>query len=500
MSGLVKDPNGYLTYFDNNNYVAFKGLNFGIFGSSSLSLSVAVSAGKANQTIDIRLGSTTGISIGKLIVAETGSWTTFTNQRVRLNQKITGTKDIYFVGVGSEGIANFKAFKFVKIAPPSISFTSVPANNSTLTIVKIDFRVVTSSASRQIQCAYDSTTFKDCTSPVEVVSPVGLHKFQVKAVDLTNNLTTTASYSWAISRGDLPYINLSLAPPPEVGTSLLKVSPTTEIPPVGIGAASFRIECGFSHMANNDPIVFPGKTGASHHHTFFGNTSTNAFSTNASIARAGNTTCNGGIMNRSSYWVPSMIDTARGAPIKPLYILVYYKTPNPAKVTVPPPGLRMIVSGSTNTTGPSGPNDRKNRYTCNQVYETRQEYIPNCLAGETLDWMLVFPDCWNGINLDSADHKSHMAFSRDGVCPTTHPVLIPQVSYNVHYPVGSSGTSKWRLASDHYPATSPGGYSGHGDWMNGWDPIFMKGFVKNCLQANKDCHAHLLGDGRMFYK
>ncbi len=489
-----------MSYFDNSDYVGFKGLNFGTLGSRSLSLSVAVITAQANQTIDIRLGSRTGISIGKLIVASTGSWTTFSNQRVRLNQKITGTKDIYFVGAGGDGIANFKTFKFVKIAPPTIAFTLVPANNLTSTLSEIAFSVVTSSTSRQIQCAYDSTTFRDCTSPVAVVSPVGSHKFQVKAIDLLNNLTTFSSYSWTVSRGYMPYVNLALAPPSEIGISSLNVKPTTEIPPVGIGAASFRIECGFSHMANNDPIVFPGKTGASHHHTFFGNTSSNAFSTNASLASAGNTTCSGGIMNRSSYWVPSMIDTANGAPIKPLYILVYYKTPNPEKVTVPPAGLRMIAYGSTNTTGPSGPYDKKNRYTCNQVYETKQEHIPNCQPGETLDWMLVFPDCWDGRNLDSANHQSHMASSRDGVCPTTHPVLIPLISYNVHYPVGSSGTSKWRLASDNYQTTSPGGYSGHGDWMNGWDPVFMRGFVKNCLLANKDCHAHLLGDGRMFFK
>ena len=509
MRGVVNDSTaGYVGDFDNNDYVGYKSLNFGTLGSNTILLSVAVVKSQSSQTIDIRLGSSTGTSLGKLVVAGTGSWSTFTDQVVKLNQTLTGTKDIYLVGIGKVRIANIKAFRFTQLAPPppanpTITFTAVPANSSTATTAQIAFNVVTSSTNRQIQCAYDAATFSNCVSPVAIVSPVGAHVFQVKAIDVTNNLTTIAKYSWTVvaatTNNYLPYVNLSLVPPPDVGTPLLMVKATTEIAPAAVGGvSSFRIQCRPSHMANNDPIVFPGKPGASHHHTFFGNTTADAFSTNATLTAAGNSTCDGGIMNRSSYWVPSMIDTATGAPIKPLYILVYYKS-NPATVTVPPPGLRMIVHGSANPKGPAGPYDRKNRYTCNQVYETRQEYIANCASGQTLDWMLVFPQCWDGKNLDSPDHVSHMAFKQSGVCPSTHPVEIPQVTYNVHWRVGTSGTSKWRLASDNYPTTSPGGYSGHGDWMNGWDPVFMTGFVKNCLTANKDCHAHLLGDGRMFH-
>ncbi len=501
MSGAIKNSSGYVSGFDNKNYIGFKGFNFGTIGADSLSLSVSVPAAKANQTIEVRLGSITGTVIGRLRVASTGSWSTFTYQRVFLNQKITGTKDIYFVGVGTSGIANIKTFIFIK-PKPTITFTTVPANNLTATVGQFAFNVTASSTSKQILCAYDSTIFSNCTSPVAVVSPAGTHKFQVKVIDLINNLTTVVSYSWSVSRGYLPYVNLARIPPPEDGSPLLNVKPTTLIAPEAVGGvSSFRITCRYSHMANNDPIVFPKLTGASHLHTFFGNNNTNAFSTNASLTSAGNSTCNGGIMNRSAYWIPSMIDTTNGAPVKPDYIMVYYKANDPAKVTAPPPGLRMIAQGSENPTGPV-PNayDRTNHYSCNKDIETRQESIPYCKPGDTLGWMLVFPDCWNGRSLDSPDHKSHMAYSRRGLCPTTHPVLIPQITFNVHWTVNANGTSKWRLASDNYPRTSPGGYSGHGDWMNGWDPVFMQGFVRNCLKANKDCHSYLLGDGRMFYK
>lgn len=464
--------------------------------------------------IDIRTDSPTGTSIGKLTVKGTGSWTTFVSQTATLNQKISGLKDIYFVGQGTFGVANVQSFKFNKVvatapAPPPasvgsspvITFVTVPVSGTSQTVSQISFNVVTSSINRQIQCSLNSAAFTNCISPVAVMSPVGTRSFSVKVTDLGNNLSTTISYSWTVISPSLddfmPYVNLSLAAPPEIGSSLLLVQSTSEQPSVGFGGGQFRISCRFSHMANNDPIVYPGKTGASHHHTFFGNTGTNAFSTNFSLTTSGNSTCAGGIMNRSAYWVPSMIDTTTGKPIRPLSNLVYYKTDNPALVTVPPVGLRMIANGSSNTTGPSSQYARKNRYTCTGD-NTWGESIGPCANGSTIHWMMSFPDCWDGKNLDSPDHKSHMAFQSNGNCPATHPVLIPEITYNVHYPV-TNGTANWRLASDHYSTTLPGGYSGHGDWMNGWDQKFLEGFINNCLKKSVDCHAHLLGDGRTFY-
>ena len=42
---------------------------------------------------------------------------------------------------------------------------------------------------------------------------------------------------------------------------------------------NFVSSCAFSHRAADDPIVFFGKPGASHDHSFVGNTGTNASST-----------------------------------------------------------------------------------------------------------------------------------------------------------------------------------------------------------------------------
>ena len=42
------------------------------------------------------------------------------------------------------------------------------------------------------------------------------------------------------------------------------------------------------------------------------------------------------------------------------------------------------------------------------------------------------PQCWDGVNLDSPDHKSHMAYPVGG-CPSTHPVPFPEITVNVAY-------------------------------------------------------------------
>lgn len=45
--------------------------------------------------------------------------------------------------------------------------------------------------------------------------------------------------------------------------------------------------------------------------------------------------------------------------------------------------------------------------------------------------------CWDGVNVDSPDHKAHVAypttgsFETTGSCPLTHPVRLPQLMYEV---------------------------------------------------------------------
>jgi hypothetical protein len=249
--------------------------------------------------------------------------------------------------------------------------------------------------------------------------------------------------------------------------------------------------------------VYPGQPGKSHLHVFFGNTGTNANSTPASIANTGNSTCRGGTINRSGYWAPAMIDTLDGTPVTPQSLIVYYKTGfngvRPGDVKSLPQGLRMIAGDSKNS-GPyqwGGPA----HFTCIEPVSgtgpSTQNIPTTCATGNTIWAAVTFPQCWDGVNLDSPDHKSHMSYPVQGSCPSTHPVPVPEITVNVLYTVADmKALSRWRLASDTYDPSTPAGYSSHADWFNGWKSKFMDSFVQNCDQPPKDCHAHLLGNGQ----
>ena len=305
-------------------------------------------------------------------------------------------------------------------------------------------------------------------------------------------------------------VDPSTLPNGSAGYGNERMQATAQVAPLSdIGA--FRTVCAFSHMSFDDPIVAPGQPGAAHLHTFFGNTGTNAHSTAESIRGTGNSTCRGGTINRSAYWVPSMVDTATNRAIAPAYANFYYKQGYalnpPTIIQALPVGLRMVAGNAMNAAPGSpearfkcigGPNDSNDQY---------GSAIPNCDAGAQVIQEISFPQCWDGRNLDSPDHKSHMSYPvRQAhspytfACPSSHPVAIPAISFNIAYLVPSRGATRtWRLSSDVYDRSLPGGYSSHGDWFNGWNKSVSDTWNARCVQSRRDCFSHLLGDGRMMY-
>ncbi|QSI77154.1 DUF1996 domain-containing protein [Niveibacterium microcysteis] len=308
---------------------------------------------------------------------------------------------------------------------------------------------------------------------------------------------TIAAPNVCYAGGMCPQIDLSAIPMGTEGYGELRVQPTTDLgTPSADGVGAFRTICGFSHMAFDDPIVFPGKPGMSHLHAFFGNTGTNAYSTAHSLAGSGNSTCAGGIANRSAYWVPALIDTVSHKPIVPSDPIWYYKTGyggvKAADVKPMPAGLRMIAGDMK----AKGAQDVAN-WSCRSSPE-HFATIPNCAVGDNVQMSVRFPQCWDGVNLDSANHKSHMAYPTGSGCPATHPVALPEITLNVLYLVRTADAPlNWRLASD--DLSLPAGYSVHADWFDGWNPEIRDTWIEHCDQAAVDCHAYLLGDGRTLY-
>ena len=199
--------------------------------------------------------------------------------------------------------------------------------------------------------------------------------------------------------------------------------------------------------------------------------------------------------------MPSLIDTVTHDAIAPDEVIVYYKSGYggvpAANISTLPQGLRMVAGNMAATA-----HQPHTKWECEDVgySPSTEDFIHGCAPGDRVVMKLDFPQCWDGVNLDSADHKSHMAYTTGSGCPATHPVAIPVITYNVYTVVGpAQDPTTWRLSSDNYDVAEPGGYSVHGDWFNGWIPEVSDTFINNCVRPARDCHGHLLGDGTTLF-
>ena len=237
---------------------------------------------------------------------------------------------------------------------------------------------------------------------------------------------------------------------------------------------NFVENCRFSHTAPDDPIVFPGQAGASHDHTFVGNRSTNASSTYGSL-RASGTTCRRA-EDTAGYWVPTLLQG--GTPVLPMAATIYYRRGTLARVQTFPNNFRMIAGDAT-ATAPQGM--RVTFWSCGALSGVPPSAtVPTCPAGRGsfLRLHVRFPSCWDGARLDSADHKSHLAYAMGRRCPSTHPVPVPAITQIYRYP--TRGGEGFTLASG-------GQFSAHADFINAWRPGALRRLVDECLNALVHC-------------
>ncbi|MDH2427165.1 DUF1996 domain-containing protein [Sphaerisporangium sp. TRM90804] len=240
----------------------------------------------------------------------------------------------------------------------------------------------------------------------------------------------------------------------------------------------FQANCNPTVNRPDDPIIYPGLPGASHMHTFLGNTTTNASSTTSSLL-AGGTACTvpG---DKSAYWFPSVYKGSQM--ILPNFRqVVYYKSGVQDYTTVRsfPQGLRFVVGSPTASQSEfQNHPGRVEGWECgNSAFNW--DFPANCPAGTQLNVRFQAPSCWNGRDLDSADHKSHMAYPVNGRCPSTHPSVVPMIEFKIAFPV-SGDMSTVRLASGR-------GYTWHYDFFNAWDPPTLDALVRHCINGGLQC-------------
>lgn len=233
--------------------------------------------------------------------------------------------------------------------------------------------------------------------------------------------------------------------------------------------ASFQAICSFSHRNNDDPIVVPGQPGKSHTHDFYGATTTDAFSTADTLRSEGATSCNNPF-DKAGYWVANL--RKNGQPLTASRMITTYQARFKRKIQPFPAGLE-ILSGDANAK--SAQPLSTITWSCNDdVSHASSSVIPSCPNDDKpLTLTVWFPDCWNGSDLDSADHHSHMAFSEGGKCPSDHPVPVPGLKETVFWPEEKSSAG--------LTLASGGTLTGHGDFINSWNQGGHAAFVNQFL-------------------
>lgn len=208
--------------------------------------------------------------------------------------------------------------------------------------------------------------------------------------------------------------------------------------------------------------------------------------------------------DKSNYWIPQLYHydpSDESYTMVPVDFMNAYYLPRPGRkdkqVYAFPDGLRMI-SGDAGRRDfdRTDPNDLAITYVClefsgahrgNPDWDQRNSFFPHNECPQGMRAQVNFPNCWDGVNLDSPDHKSHMAWPSGGVdggdCPASHPVHLVSLFYEFIFQVQGF---KFNGANDPTFVWANGdttGYALHADFINGW-PSLVNG--TNILQRAID--------------
>ena len=317
---------------------------------------------------------------------------------------------------------------------------------------------------------------------------------------------------------------------PSWGTGVIAPSNTGDVD------GAFRFVCRHTNLAFDDPTVYPSQPGVSHLHDESGVNGWNAYSNYGNLRTSGggsgcndvaafdhNTSEASHAANRTPYWQPALLD-GKGNAVLPDYTVFYYKrrpssdpvvsdpsNPKYAGKAVPlPNGLKFIFgafpenSSKTPTfqftfscVGSTNQPDQNNLSFAQAVQCAKD----NASYGAQLDIRGSAPDCWDGINLDTSDHRSHLAYGGYGdwgyyKCDAAHPYVIPSFTYIAFYTILPSDTGDIHFSSDEMDNTKPRGWSFHVDYgPASWDPTVMAMWTNNCIEKLLNCSGGDLGNG-----
>ena len=133
-----------------------------------------------------------------------------------------------------------------------------------------------------------------------------------------------------------------------------------------------------------------------------------------------------------------------------------------------PLGLKILYGDAKQST--NGPANARPSWTCTGFEDRLTDLYPICPQGSKVERIHAFPNCWDGKNTDSANHRTHIVFAnQQGKCNVPHDVQV-----NGQYKVDAFAQEAHNPRSD------------HDDFANVMSNAIM-GRVVNCINNNKTC-------------
>lgn len=199
--------------------------------------------------------------------------------------------------------------------------------------------------------------------------------------------------------------------------------------PVSESVHGVRVYCVVSHFAYGDPAGSIGGPAT----MYWGNTGADASSAGQDLSATGNGSCEGGISDRSAYWMSGFFDN-EGQVVLPEKVAVEYKSfghPSFDRSTVQPIPAGLEVMTSSIRSGPTGQDGSRTTVVAS---------FPECVMTDEAG-MPVLSSRAGSTHLAEADASNVSG------CPGSHPYRVPQVTYIIEYDVPYE--SGWSLSTGH---------------------------------------------------
>ncbi|KAK0470163.1 WSC domain-containing protein [Desarmillaria tabescens] len=247
-----------------------------------------------------------------------------------------------------------------------------------------------------------------------------------------------------------------------------------------------------------DPILSPGAV-SSHSHYVLGGSNFRQTTDTASL-RSSECTTTPIAEDKSSYWYPNLYFEWANGSFSSLtggnvMCVIYYLFDDDAaekNVTAFPDDFRMISGTPTlRTYNASSYAQQAVTFLCLDFTGTTTKFnsIPPQACASGIRAQINFPSCWDGVNTDSTDHKSHVAFLSggpdSGTCEDPNfPVRLPRIFLEVYWSSGEFDSFRDQAKNSTQPFVfsfgDPTGYGYHADFINGWDDGALQKAVDNC--------------------